>query len=214
MKVQCCVLIDATASMGNWLYAAKNQISKIVDIINEENPGVELHMGAVFYRDYGDIEQLVSIPFTTDIPTFIQDIKPFEPEGGNDSAEDVAGGFLAMHEMDWDEDAVKNAFLICDSPPHGAAWHDIEVSDRFPENEYELSNHVLHAATRDIKLTIIRASSTLGTMIRKMDAIYKSAGKTITVADLEMQGARTAPTEDLTLVRAISAQVGDSIREY
>jgi hypothetical protein len=200
--------------MGQWMSAAKSQIPKIAEIIQSEHPGVDLHMGAVFYRDYGDNDQLVTIPFTSDILKFVGEIQPIEPEGGDDAAEDVAGGFLAMHEMEWDENAIKNVFLICDAPPHGKEWHDILISDRFPDNEYGLGILVEQTASRNIKLTIIKATAYIDVMICRMNDIYTALGKSVAVADLVGQSTRERSVEAETFTRTLSSQVGDSIRDY
>jgi myosin protein heavy chain len=225
MKVQCCFIIDATGSMGVWLDAAKTQTRTIIKDITAEHPTADLHIAAVFYRDFKDGPPIV-VPFTPDIDLYLDEIAPVEPMGGDDTCEDMAGGFAEMLKLDWDPAAVKNAFLVCDAPGHGAQWHDIVISDSYPNNEFGLSELVTRTATSNINFMVIKANDTLGPMITRMNELFKAEGKTITVTDLVPQtpprsSARDSPPgivrreygapEPVALSRGVSRAVSDAI---
>lgn len=220
MKVKCCFLIDATASMARWISAAKRQTRKIREEILSENPDITLEIGAVFYRDLHDNERFVTVPFTQDITEFEDGIRNVWAEGGDDDCEDVAGGFQEVLRMPWADADLNHLFLICDAPPHGRDWHMPDVTDDYPDDEFDLPGLVRSVAHRDIRLTIIKATEMLNPMIIRMDDIFRNAGRYITVANLVPQAVplRTRhvltmdPTEELTLRRTVSREVSSSIR--
>ena len=172
MKVKVCFVIDATGSMAGWIAAAKSQTKQIVDKIKEATPGVELEISAVFYRDFGDKVQHVVVPFTADVTQYLASIAGVEAYGGDDTCEDIAGGIEKMLELDWTGADVRNAFLICDAPPHGREWHSVLDGDRFPNNDYNLTQLLLDTKAANIKLAVIRVNPVINPMIEKMSTIY------------------------------------------
>jgi hypothetical protein len=187
MKSKVCFVIDATGSMMKWLQAAKTQTKTIVDSILEETPDVELEIAAVFYRDYGDVEPYVVVPFTSSVPDYLARIAGVMALGGQDLCEDVAGGLSKMLQLDWDGADVRNAFLICDAPPHGKEWHSVLESDRFPDNEFSLTEILGNIETEGIKLAVIRVNASINTMIEKMNDLLPK------LMVLDMLGQETLP---------------------
>jgi hypothetical protein len=226
MIVKCCFLIDATASMAPWLHAAKTQTRKIRQEILRETPGVTLLLAAVLYRDLEEAPEnrFVVIPFTDDIEQFENRIQDVEAFGGGDECEDVAGGFEQVLSLDWRNAEVRSLFHICDAPPHGEDWHDPDVSDDYPDNDFHLGQLVRHVAEDNIQYTIIKATPMLTTMIRRFHFIFRDLGRRITVVDLEGQAPdrtlrRSLLGEDpmhafagRILSRTVSSQVTQSIR--
>lgn len=188
--VQCCFLIDATGSMARWLDAAKTQTRKIVADLRNDNPDLTLEVGAVFYRDFGDDGRFMDISFTQDVERFVQDIQPVVATGGDDTCEDVAGGFEHMLALNWEDADVKHLFFITDAPPHGRTWHAVHVDDRFPHLGAELNVLVEETVRRDIRLTIIKFTDSVIPMIERMERIYSDNEKHITVVNLEPQTPR------------------------
>lgn len=182
--VKCCFLIDATASMGEWIEAAKTQTRTIVQNVLSSNPGTIMHVGAVFYRDVADFRRFEVIPFTTNIDHFERQVREVRAIGGGDICEDVAGGFERVVDMDWDNCDVRNLFLICDAPPHGHMWHDDTYADAddlpdFPDEI--LAGHVRQCARRRIDLTLILAGAPMYVMQNRMASIYQEEGRQIGV---------------------------------
>ena len=237
--VKCCFLIDATGSMARWLDAAKSQTRKIANDLRRGNPDLTLEVGAVFYRDFGDDEQFVTVPFTEHVDNFVEQIRDVMPTGGDDTCEDVAGGFARMHALNWEGADVKHLFFITDAPAHGRIWHTISVDDRFPELGEELDALVHRAADRDIRLTFIRFTEIVIPMIERMSRIYEREEKHITVVNLEPQTPPHRPfrgalpalprrygvdgvpplspgdtPEALLLTRTVSRMVSDSIQTH
>jgi hypothetical protein len=175
--------------MGRWLDAAKSQTRKIVTDLHELHPDVRLEVGAVFYRDIGDAERFVVIPFTTDVDYVVERMRPVMPRGGDDTCEDVAGGFAQMHLLNWGDlrNTIRHLFFITDAPAHGRRWHTISVDDRFPDFGEELDALVRETEDRDIALTFIKFTDIVIPMIERMERIYAEQGDHITVVNLEPQ---------------------------
>jgi hypothetical protein len=196
-------MIDATASMNDWLSAAKLHTRTIVERFGMSH---DLEIAAVFYRDFS--ETYIVVPFTSNIAFFESAIADIEPFGGGDTCEDVAGAFARMHQLDWTGVDIRTCFLICDSPPHGLRWHTNEVSDDHEYSDYGLAELVFHTAMQEIDLTILHINETLSTMIRRMTDIYRSRG-------LELRVEPFSPTQDPcahTLVDMVSQRIEDSVQ--
>lgn len=220
MKVKCCFVIDATGSMGPWIDAAKTQTNTIVNDLRKKHSDVDFEVAAVFYRDFGDSEQLKIVDFTSNTVDFTSDINNVKAYGGDDTCEDVAGGLKAAVDLIWDDAEVKHMFLITDAPPHGAGWHSISISDRFPHDDYNIETYLQNIANKGIHLSIIKASDKIDMMIVKISAICKN----VVVTDLVSRNnvfypdAERCPVEicltpeAYAFNRSVSSQVEDSIR--
>jgi hypothetical protein len=227
MKVKTCFVIDATGSMGPWIEAAKTQTINVVNDLRNKHSEIEFEVAAVFYRDFGDNEQLKVVDFTSNTVDFTGDINIVKAYGGNDCCEDVAGGLKAAVDLNWDDADVKNLFLITDAPPHGSGWHSVTVSDNYPNNDFDIESSLRRISEKDMNFTIIKASDKIDMMIVRISAICKN----LVVADLVSRNDIFEPTlrfpsmrysddaggsimspEELTFTRSVTSQVEDSIR--
>jgi len=228
MRVKCCFVIDATGSMAPWIHAAKTQTSSIMNDIKKKYENVDLQISAVFYRDINDAERSIVVNFTDNCEQFTSDISDITAYGGDDMCEDIACGFEEALQLNWNDADVKNIFLICDAPPHGNEWHDIGISDNYPDNDYDLGSYISALADRNIKLSIIKVNNSINKMIEKMTNIY---GKPLVVSDIicnndlfepiplirtsgfhPMGGSFVTPEEHI-FNRSVMSQVEESIRE-
>ena len=221
MKVKCCFVIDATGSMGPWIEAAKTQTNTIVNDLRTKYIEIDFEVAAVFYRDFGDCEQLKVVDFTANTVSFSLDMNDIKAYGGDDTCEDVAGGLKAAVDLNWDNADVKNLFLITDAPPHGSDWHNVTVSDRFPNNDFDIESSLKRIADKGMNFTIIKASDKIDMMIVRISGICKN----LVVSDLVSRNDMFEPyptmnvergcimsPEELTFTRSVSSQVEDSIR--
>ena len=216
MKVKCCFIIDATASMGPWIDSAKLHIETCIREVTETYIGVNIEVSAIFYRDYNDNQPVVIIPFTSDIQEFKEDIQDIEAVGGDDSCENVCLGFQSMLSLDWSNADIKHAFLICDAPPHGNQWHDIYSEDDHPDHpdQYVLSDKVLHAAAQNIHLTVIRINSSIDKMIYIFRELYATREMKIDVEELALQTPNPEmdlTQEQLTLISAVTRSLNETL---
>lgn len=125
-----CFLVDCTASMEPWIQAAKDQVMTIVRSTQTAFPSAIFTTAFVGYRDYGDTERFLCIPFT-DPANMLRDIRSVHADGGGDMAEDIATGLQKVSELDWNDADVRTVVHIADAPPHGRSFHGAGVSDRY-----------------------------------------------------------------------------------
>ena len=192
LNVKICFVMDCTASMGPWIQEAKTKMVELVDRVRDEHPNTQIRVGFVGYRDYGDNEPMIVIPFQNAQETMLQ-IRPIEPEGGDDCAEDVANGlFRALHMEGWNDADVKIVFHIADAPAHGSAFHDPRVSDRYPRGDpdgLDPRDSVEKMSFLDIHYTFVKIDPSTDTMIEQFHNCYGQGG-TFAVIDLRPQGYR------------------------
>lgn len=179
--VKCCFLIDATSSMNPYIQSAKRQARNIMTTLKQENPETEFLFGAVFYRDFGDAQPFIVIPFQEDISSQFLFI---HGEGGNDIPEDVAGGYQKVLDMNWNLADVKFCFHITDAPPHGILWHTPDITDFYPHPVGRtLEDLIQELHRRDVHLSIIRINDTTDRMIENFRLVY---GDTLNVMTLDL----------------------------
>jgi hypothetical protein len=133
MRVQMAFLLDRTQSMQNWIDTCKDEI---LDLI-AKTTGVELETALVAYSDYDDdgYHAPLVVPFSGDPVPIKNALSQIVAYGGNDCAEDVAGGIHALHQLAWDPDVVQHVVHLADAPPHGMEFHEPWVNDNFPNGD-------------------------------------------------------------------------------
>lgn len=216
INVKICFVMDCTASMGPWIQQAKTRMVELVDSVREQHPLTSIRVGFIGYRDYGDNEPLIEIPFQTADETMEQ-IQNVQPEGGDDCAEDVAHGlFRALH-MDWSDAHVKIVFHITDAPAHGRAFHGIRISDRYPRGDpdgLDPRDSVEKMSFLNMDFTFVKINETTDTMIEQFHNCYANGG-TFSVIDLYTQGSHHVFDEQpAALHEALSCAVTRSITHY
>lgn len=247
MIVDIAFALDCTGSMQGWIDAAKQQIRTIVTDLATQNTGATFRVGAVLYRDFGDahsdFDRYRVIPFTENIADFQHAFEDVEARGGDDEAEDVAGAFFRVNQLEWRGD-VKTLFHITDAPPHGLRYHEVFVGDRYPDGDPEnwnLETEVRALAARNVTLVVVKANNATNKMITEFSGIYATEpGASFRVQNLEGQATTTTPprmrrdvtfaepppiirrrhalatesAEAHTLTRMVSAAVSDSIATW
>ena len=170
-------IMDITGSMGMWLKEAKENVTNIIDEIVENNPGSQIRISFVGYRDFTEINELqghyVSIDFTknvNDVKKFISGIDCF---GGGDEPEDVVGAFNIALSMNWVSDA-RYAVLVCDAPCHGKKYHNITY-DKFINGDPKgliLEDLIKDFKNKNITLYCIEINDSTKIMFNIMKDIY------------------------------------------
>jgi len=218
--VKICFVMDCTGSMEPWIQQAKTKIAEISRKIELENPGAEVLISFVGYRDYGDEQRSIVIPFQEPKYT-MREIRGVIAEGGDDQAEDVAHAMMDAHHMDWREADVKCVFHIADAPAHGLQFHSPSVSDRYPRgdpNGLDPRDFVERMSFLDINFTFVKINGTTDTMIEQFHNCYGNGGE-FRVIDLRPQrfdaslGDPQGHVSNL-LSEAVSRDVTQSIRRY
>lgn len=189
MIVDLAFALDCTGSMEPWIDAARRQIRQTVQELSEQYQTATFRVGAVLYRDFGDVDHQLTIPFTEDLHSFEESLKNVRAKGGSDDAEDVAGAFHHANQLDW-QGQVKTLFHITDAPPHGLQYHDIHLGDRYPDVDplsQNLEEEVLQLASKNITLVVIKANESVNKMITEFARMYGTTTARFQVQNLEGQ---------------------------
>lgn len=214
MKIDIAFLMDCTGSMERWIQAAKDQTKKVVaDTVAQHGEELHIRVGFVGYRDYGDDERFVIRDFNQ--PDFVlEEIRDVHAEGGDDMAEDVAGGLYHLRHLNWNAD-IKMIFHIADAPAHGLQFHAARFSDRFPEGDPSGINPLdimSYFSTQRYNYTFVRINGSTDTMIDAFHNCYMN-NSLFRVLDLTPQGREVCDTT-LMLGPAVSATITQSIYQH
>ena len=119
--VEVAFVLDTTGSMASLIEGAKRKIWSIATTIIDENPGAEIRMGLVAYRDIGDEYVTRRVELTADIQDLYAQLLELRARGGGDWPESVNE---ALHEgitkLSWTSgpEVSRIVFLVGDAPPH------------------------------------------------------------------------------------------------
>ena len=95
-------MIDATASMGANIKAAKNSITTIVTDVKNAFRNNTVRMAFVAYRDYSEGSgRIETLDFTEDVDSFSKALGAVVARNGGDYPEDVLGAINATLSLNW-----------------------------------------------------------------------------------------------------------------
>ncbi len=156
-------MIDVTGSMGDELRYVNGEISNIVRRIEAAAPGIQVRVGATFYRDRVDAQPLQMIPFTTNVAGFAGVMSSIRASGGGDYPEDMNAGFdAAMHRMQWSSgNADRILVVIADAPPQ-----------QYADEQYDYRAAMRDASSRGIRVLPVAASGS----DRRVEYLFRSLG--------------------------------------
>ena len=189
------LVIDTTGSMGDELDYLKIELDAILDTISADNTQVDIRVGLVVYRDYGDAYLLKDFEFT-DKDSLQDTLSQQEHNGGGDFPEamDVALKTALAHE--WRENSTKILLLVADAPPHqediSATW-----------------DSALNARARGIHIVPVAASgvdSSAEFLMRGMAALTQSRYIFLT-DDSGVGNAHAEPSLDCYLVTRLDRKI-------
>lgn len=166
VRVNMCFLMDCTGSMEPWIQAAKEQVRTIINNTHLEQPTAEFQTAFVGYRDYGDAQRFIVVDFT-EPDQMLSQIASVHADGGDDAAEDVAGGLDRALELSWDAD-VQIVVHIADAPAHGRRYHSAALSDRYPDGDPNGNDPIIYIekfVNRNIDYTFVKINDTTDIMI-------------------------------------------------
>lgn len=200
-RVKTCFALDITASMEPWIQAAKNKIRSIVQSLPADTK-----VAFVGYRDYNDTQRFVIQNFC-DVNELLIAIADVHADGGEDIAEDVAGGLEKVQQLDWTDADVKTLIHIADAPPHGHNYHDACVSDMYPNDDQNIGHRIRELAESGIDYTFIRIKSITDTMILRFAHLYKNTPGQFKVIDLAQQGYRREQALAAEITRSLTLSI-------
>lgn len=192
--------MDATGSMGGWINAARDTVLQAFTDLRATYPNAHFRLGLVCYRDYGDQERFFIQPLTSDIPTVQNALRNVAAVGGNDTAEDVAGGMhhilAQFREPNPDSaDPTRVLLFVADAPPHGARYHSPTVGDRYPKGDpdgRDLFETVRQLAEMGVDMTLFRINASVDKMIEEVASAYNGTDSTFTLLDIAGDQARSS----------------------
>lgn len=206
--------------MEPWIQAAKDQVMTIVRSTQSAFPSATFTTAFVGYRDYGDAERFLCIPFTNPVD-MLREIRNVHADGGSDTAEDIATGLQKVSELDWSEADVRTVVHIADAPPHGRTFHGAGVSDNYLGGDpcgLDPCDYIRAFDTRTIDYTFVKINDSTDKMLDAfMDVYTRPEG--FKVLDLRPQ-TQTYTTRDpavdttLMLSPAVTRTVTASISRY
>lgn len=217
ITVKICFLMDCTASMEPYIHHAKTRMVELTNQVRTQHETARLLVSFIGYRDYGDHERLIEIPFQ-DARDTMEQIRNVSAEGGEDIAEDVAHGVERALHQDWSDANVKILFHIADAPAHGEAFHDYKVSDRYPNGDpegFDPRDFVEKMSFEEIHFTFVKIHHRTDTMIEQFHNCYAKGGS-FKVIDLRAQQPRHPFDfdEPELLSIALTRSISDSITQY
>jgi hypothetical protein len=124
--------IDATGSMSDEMEYLKQELVGILDRVESANPGIDIQVGLIVYRDKGDEYVMRDFPLTGDISKLKGQLSAQGAAGGGDMEEAMQDAMAKSLDYAWREDAVKVNLLMADAPPHdgdvASTWESALVS--------------------------------------------------------------------------------------
>lgn len=135
LQLDLVLCVDLTASMTPFIEAARRRMTEILTVLVEQE-GLDLQVGVVGYRDYGEkIEVIETYPFNKNIPSIhkiLSRLKVKSPVQNIDAAEAVLAGLLAsVDQLAWRVRSTKIIILVGDAPPHGCGTGYGPYPDRY-----------------------------------------------------------------------------------
>ncbi len=130
--VEVAFVLDTTGSMGPLIESAKRKIWSIATAMVDANPGAEIRMGLVAYRDIGDEYVTKTYNLTTDIQDLYANLLEFKARGGGDWPESVNEALhVGVTKLNWTQgpEICRIMFLVGDAPPH----MDYAQDTKYPE---------------------------------------------------------------------------------
>ncbi|MGC4104108.1 carboxypeptidase-like regulatory domain-containing protein [Ferruginibacter sp.] len=148
-KVQIAFVVDATGSMQDEISYLKDELEDVLKRSVSKDPSLELHTGAVFYRDKTDAYVTRMQPFTKGISETVNFIKQQNADGGGDYPEALKEALqVATQQLQWSADArTRIIFLLMDAPPHDEA-------------KIEMAQLITDAAAKGIRIVPVACSGT------------------------------------------------------
>ena len=124
-KTQIMFIVDTTGSMSDEMLYLQSDFTAIADEVGD----ADTQYSALFYKDEGDTYVTRGKGFTSDTDAIKKQLNAETADGGGDEPEAVAEAFTeAFVSENWQDDAVKVAFLIYDAPPHDGKEAELETA--------------------------------------------------------------------------------------
>ncbi len=200
-------VVDATGSMGDEIAYLKAELADVVRQVKRDNQQLEVRLGSVFYRDFGDAYVTRTFPFDKSLKKNVEFIKNQEADGGGDTPEAVEEGLAAaIDSMAWSDNAVTRLlFLVLDAPPH--------LTDK---NIEKLQRLTAKAAEKGIRIIPIAASGVDQNteFLMKTFAVATGGTYTFLTDDSGIGGGHLKATTEKHEIELLNALLVRLIKQY
>jgi hypothetical protein len=134
--IDLCFLMDCTDSMHKWIQQAKEKLLAVQEEARKMNPGCDLRVAFVGYRDIHDAKRFEVFDFhqACDFCELKEKIGQIRAGGGGDRPEDVAGGLAKARELSW-KHRTRLMVHVADAPCHGTKYHKADIDDDYPDGD-------------------------------------------------------------------------------
>ena len=163
-------ILDVTGSMQPYLDEIKKNLINIITGIEEQCPGIDVNLGFIGYRDFG--EKYTDIEFNKNHTLIKEIINKLKTSGGKYyyPDEDVAFALDLALNKGWKSNA-KLAVFIADAPGHGLKYGGHEVEDMFPKRR-EIDEMISEFVERGISLFCLKITNKTDIMFKVFEDIY------------------------------------------
>lgn len=162
-QLDICFAVDATGSMEDEISYLKEELKDIINKIAKKSTNLEIRLGSLFYRCFGNSYVTRKIDLSTNINQTIQFINNQNSGEGGVEAVEIALE-EAINKLNWSEKArARLLFLILDEPP--GAEDSIII---------KLQSSIMKSAERGIRIIPIVASGTGYTFDKSLEYLMRS----------------------------------------
>ena len=165
--IQLMYVVDVTGSMGDEIRYLQAELGNVVQEVVKANPGVQVSLALLFYRDHGDTEEFRYVDFKdvtdpADYESHLSILKKQEAAGGGDYPEALDEALEQAIAGNWWTGSTKVLFHVFDAPAHDET-----------ENRTRLAAAIQAAAEKGVRICPVLASGadTLTEYIARSEAI-------------------------------------------
>jgi hypothetical protein len=155
--------VDATGSMSDEIRYLKVELKDIIQKFSVQNPDLNIQLGSVFYRCFGNTYVTKESGLSNNIEEGIAFINEQDAgEGGMEAVEEALR--VSVDEMQWSEQArTRLMFLVLDEPPGNSS----KINDK-------IQKAVANAASKGIRIIPIVASGTGRNSDKSLEYLMRS----------------------------------------
>ena len=118
-QIEIMFMVDTTGSMSDEIEFLKLELADVISKVKESNPNVQILVGLLFYRDFGDDYVTRYFDFTKDIDSQLENLKKQFSDGGGDFEEAVYKAYEEALEKQWSNtSSTKLLVHVADAPSH------------------------------------------------------------------------------------------------
>lgn len=145
-------VVDVTGSMGDEIRYLQAELGNVVQEVVKANPGVQVSLALLFYRDHGDTEEFRFVDFKdvtdpADYESHLSILKKQEAAGGGDYPEALDEALEQAIAGNWWTGSTKVLFHVFDAPAHDET-----------ENRTRLAAAIQAAAEKGVRICPVLAS--------------------------------------------------------